>query len=88
MRIKDGFMITQVADQYVVIATQEAAENFHGMIRLNETGKFIWECLMQGAQRDEIIAKMVKRYDAAENDVKADVDALLTKMKQEGFLIE
>lgn len=43
MKIKDGFMLRKVGGQYVVVAFGEASRSFNGIIRLNETGKFLWE---------------------------------------------
>lgn len=41
MRIKDGFVMRKVAGKYVVVATGEASRSFHGMIKLNDTGRHI-----------------------------------------------
>lgn len=49
MRIKDGFVMRDVAGQAVVIATGEASKDFHGMVKLNETGAVIWRGLEGGA---------------------------------------
>ena len=45
MKIKDGFMLRKVGGQYVVVALGEASRSFNGIIRLNESGKFLWEQL-------------------------------------------
>ena len=39
MRIKEGFVLREVAGQAMVIATGEASKEFHGMVKLNESGK-------------------------------------------------
>ena len=39
VRIKDGFVLRDVAGQTVVIATGEASRDFHGMVKLNGTGR-------------------------------------------------
>ena len=38
VRIKDGFVLRDVAGQTVVIATGEASRDFHGMVKLNGKG--------------------------------------------------
>ena len=38
MKIKDGFVLRDIAGDTVVIATGEISKTFHGMIRLNSTG--------------------------------------------------
>ena len=45
MKIKDGFMLREVASQTMVVAIGEASKTFNGIIRLNPTGKFLWEKL-------------------------------------------
>ena len=70
MRIKDGFVMREVAGQTMVIATGEASRNFHGMIKLNSTGKMIWEGLMQGLSRQEITERITETCDAEPGQVK------------------
>ena len=65
MKIKDGFVLRDIAGDTVVIATGEISKTFHGMIRLNSTGKEIWEILSsRDLSEDEVIAEMAKRHDA------------------------
>lgn len=64
MKIKDGFVLRDIAGDTVVIATGEISKTFHGMIRLNSTGKEIWEILSSGDLSEaEVIAEMAKRQD-------------------------
>ena len=79
MRIKDGFVMREVAGQTMVIATGEASRNFHGMIKLNSTGKMIWEGLMQGLSRQEITERITETCDAEPGQVQEDVGAFLEK---------
>ena len=48
MKIKDGFVVRDIMGQCVVVATGEASESFSGMIKLNDTGKDIWEGVASG----------------------------------------
>ena len=43
MKIKQGFMLREVAGNYVVVAVGEASKKFNGVINLNESGAFIWK---------------------------------------------
>ena len=88
MRIKDGFVMMEVAGQTMVIATGEASRNFHGMIKLNSTGKMIWEGLMQGLSRQEITERITETCDAEPGQVQEDVGAFLEKMEKAGFLAQ
>lgn len=43
IKIKEGFLLRKVAGDHVVVPVGEAGKVFHGMIRLNDTGAFLWE---------------------------------------------
>ena len=70
----------------MVIATGEASRNFHGMIKLNSTGKMIWEGLMQGLSRQEITERITENLRCRTRQVQEDVGAFLEKMGKAGFL--
>lgn len=52
MKLKDGFILRKVGGQNVVVAIGKASLDFNGIIRLNDTGKFLWEQLIS-AMLDE-----------------------------------
>lgn len=53
MRIKDGFVMRQVGGDNVVVPLGPATESFHGMVRLNDTGAFLWGRLEELGETDE-----------------------------------
>lgn len=86
MRIKEGFVLREVAGQAVAIAVGEASEKFHGMINLNDTGKCIWQGIQEGMSEKEIVKKITDQYEVdlerAENDVKQ----MIQKMYEVGVI--
>ena len=54
MKIKEGFVVKEIAGQCVVIALGEASKIFNGLIKLNDTGRFIWEKLSEGMNASDI----------------------------------
>lgn len=86
MRIKEGFVLREVAGQAVVIAVGEVSEKFHGMINLNDTGKCIWQGIQEGMSEKEIVKKITDQYEVdlerAENDVKQ----MIQKMYEVGVI--
>ena len=82
MKIKDGFIIREVAGSYVVVAVGNVAKEFSGIINLNETGAFLWKALEQGATEEELIAKLLEEYDVDEATARADVAAFVTKLQE------
>ncbi len=86
MKIKEGFVVREIAGQSIVIALGEASKNFNGMIKLNETGRIIWDMLGTGAERDEIIEKILEEYDIDRDTVSADVDKFIDTLKGASIL--
>ena len=86
MKIKDGFVLRQVAGQGVVIATGEASKEFSGMVKLNGTGSFIWERVAEGLDEDAIAKALVAEYDVTPEKAASDVAAFVAKMRENGFL--
>lgn len=73
MRIKDGFVLRDVASSTMVIAVGERSKNFKGMIKMNKTAKDIWLYIEQGLDLDQIVFNMSKKYDESEDKIKEDV---------------
>lgn len=86
MKIRSGFILREVLGSPMVVATGDAARNFHGMIKLNETAGFIWRCLQDGLTELQIAAKLAEVYDVSPERAAADVAALLRQMDEHGFL--
>lgn len=87
MRPKKGFVLREIAGQAVVIATGEASRSFHGMVKLNETGKKIFNGLADRNTPEEIAEKIVAQYEQVTYDqALADVRAMIAKMDEAGIL--
>lgn len=84
--MKKGFVLREVAGQFMVIATGEASRQFHGMIRLNQTGKEIWQGLSDGLTEEEIAGKLVQSYGIEKSQAAEDVRNMIRQMAEEGFL--
>lgn len=88
MKIKEGFVLRQVAGQGMVIAVGEASKEFHGMVKLNETGSKIWQGFADGLDQVQIAEKLADEYDVTLEKATADVEAFVIKMKKTGFIVE
>lgn len=86
MKIKDGFILRQVAGSYIVISVGGESVDFNGMITVNETGAFLWEKLVVGATEEELLCAMLEEYEVDEATAKADIAEFL-KLLEEGNLL-
>lgn len=82
MKIKDGFVLREVAGSYIVVAVGEAVKTFKGIVNLNETGAFLWKILEKGATKDEMLKKLLAEYDVDEETAKADIDGFVNKLQE------
>jgi hypothetical protein len=85
MKIKDGFILREVAGSFVVVAVGKRATEFNGVINLNETSAFMWRMLEKGATNEEIVTEMSKEYDAPIDVLERDVKSFTQKLKEAGL---
>jgi hypothetical protein len=85
MKLKDGFVLRQVAGQTVVLPT-DGALDLDMMITLNDTGAFLWEHLAKEIDREALVAALLGEYDVDEVTARNAVDRFLEKLIANGFL--
>lgn len=73
MKIKKGFVLREVADNYVVVPTGKASINFNGMITLNETGAFLWKQLINVTTIETLVESLVREYEVNKKTAHQDV---------------
>lgn len=86
MKIKDGFVLRNVVDEYIVMPTGDNIAKFEGAVVLNEVSAFIFRQLENPVSRDDLLTAMLDEYDVDEATAAADLDALLEKFAQMGVL--
>ena len=87
MKVKSGFILRDVAGKTMVVATGELSKSFHALITMNDSAKFMWQCLENDTTVDEIVAKVVSTYEGVdEQTVKNDVNAFVEKLQNAGVL--
>ena len=87
MKIKNGFVAKEIAGQYVVVALGQASKIFNGIIKLNESGKFIWDMLVKGAEKDDIVKALLEEYEGVdEATATADVDRFIGELRGANIL--
>lgn len=86
MKIKEDFILRKVADSYVVVPVNKLTLNFNGIINLNETGAFLFELLQNGAEREELVSKMLEEYDVTPEKAEKDIDVFISKVKEADIL--
>ncbi|MEE1173566.1 MAG: PqqD family protein [Ruminococcus sp.] len=86
MRIKKDFVLRKVADVYVVVPVNSLTLDFNGIINLNETGAFLFKLLQSGADKQELVNKLLEEYEVEPEKASADIDVFLEKVKDADIL--
>ena len=88
MKMKDGFVLRKIADQYMAVPVGARAKELHGMIGLNETGAFIWERLSANRTPEEIVKDLCEEYDVEEAAAMASFQRFCHTLHAEGVLTD
>lgn len=86
MKLKENFILRQVAQTWVVLPLAEENLNFNGMLTLNETGALLWKALEQGGDREALADALTAEYAVDRDTALSDVDEFLAKLAKSGCL--
>ena len=87
MKIKDGFILREVAGSYIVVAVGEAVKSFNGVITLNETSAFLWGVLSKGATEEELVNALLGEYEVDKEVAVKGVKAFINKLVEAKLVI-
>lgn len=88
MKIKEGFILKQIAGSTVAVPAGENLVNLQLMLTLNESGAFLWEQLQVPRSEEELVAALTGEYNVDAETAKQDVEAFVTKLKENQILDE
>jgi hypothetical protein len=86
MKIKEGFMLKQVCEEFMVVPVGAASVDFKSVIRLNETGAFLWNLLEKGATKEDMLKDILDEYDVSAEIASADIDTFILKLTDAGII--
>ena len=87
MKLKDGFILREVAGQIMVLPTGEDLDP-NMMITLNEVGKFIWQLLESETDEAAIVSAILKEYDVDKATAETAVSDFIQKLRDNDFLVD
>ena len=86
MKIKNGFVVRKIANQYMAVPVGARAKELHGMIGLNETAAFLWELLKEERTAEELAALLYEEYEISEEHALETVTRFCQSLQEEGVL--
>ena len=85
MKIKEGFMLREVAGNYIVIGAADGL-NFNNIITVNEIGAIIWQGIEEGKEKSQIIEAITSEYDIDTQTAGEDFDAFTKQLVDCGVM--
>ena len=86
MKIKEGFVLKDMAGQYVAVPFGDKAVDFNGIVTLNETAKFLWEKCENEIEKSELVNALIETYEITVDIAENAVNTFETQMKEAGCL--
>ena len=86
MKIKSGFVLREIADQYMAVAVGERAREVKDMFGMNETAAFLWKLMQNECIEEELVQKLLDEYEIEETDAKQTIQEFCELLHTEGVL--
>lgn len=81
MKIKDNYVLQTMADEYIVVPVGEEADRVHGIIKLNETGAFLWKRMAgEKTSSEELEGILMAEYPVDGNQARKDVAVFIEQL--------
>ena len=75
MKLKDGLTLQNMGDEFVVAAQDPAL--FRGMIKLNDSGAFLFKLMQKECNFDELLAEITREYDTDQDRAYKDLERFI-----------
>ncbi len=86
MKIKQGFELKEIAENFVAVPTSENVVDFSSIIMLNETGAFIWQSLVNDKTIKDLVGELTAIYDVSEEIATKDVKKIIDELNNAGVI--
>ena len=88
MQISKDFILQKVGSSHVAVPVGETSKTFHGMVRLNETGVFLWDLLSKkDCTEEDLVNAILEEYDVAREIAAADIHRIVEQLRESGILV-
>ncbi|MGN0521645.1 MAG: PqqD family protein [Eubacterium sp.] len=86
MKIKSGFAKREIAGSVIVVPVGQTTKEFNGMITLNQSGSFFWDCFCNDITVDEAVKMVTAEYEVDEQTAKKDIEKFIKMLDEHGLI--
>ena len=80
MKARSGFILRNLAGEYVLAPVGKQIKDFQGIVLMNELSVLIWNRLREDVSRQDLLGLILDEYDVDEATAAADLDEILSRM--------
>jgi len=77
LKVKDGFVLRNVVDEYILMPVDDTILQFDGAVLLNEVSAFIWNKMQTPVSKVDLLKSILDEFDVEENVAAKDLDSIL-----------
>lgn len=88
MKIKEGYLLREVDDQWVVVPLGENVVELNGIMAVSESGAFLWKMLESGTEESDMVQALLMEYETDAETAREDVEDFLAYLILSGLIEE
>lgn len=86
MKIKDGYILREIADSLIVVPIGKRVVEFNGLMLLSESAAQLWNKLQLDTETDELVQLLLNEYDIDETTARNDVLEFIDELREKELL--
>ena len=86
LKHKTGFILKNIAGDYIVVPTGKNIVDFKMMLTTNQTGAWIWEQLEKGIEYNELVNRFAEEFDIDIKCADKDVNEFILQLENQNLL--
>lgn len=86
MRVKDGFMLREIAGSWIVVPLGQRVVEFNGLMTLSESGALLWKKLEVHVDESEFLRTILNEYEIDEETARKDIREFIIAINKKGLI--
>jgi len=87
MQRDDSFVMQVIGGEAILVPTGQKVVDLNGLVTLNATGRFIWECLAQPCEVEVLVESLCAEFEVGSAAARTDVAAFIDVLRGLGALV-
>ena len=88
MKAKPGFVVRNIADEFLLMPKGDNIGKFNGAILLNEVSAFVWEKLQNPISKEDLLKAVLAEYEIDRDVAAKDLVNLLETLRGYDVIVD